>query len=182
MFFGKGKRKLIANYKAKDFYKFYQQKNKSNAVDYKTFWEIWKDFIELRMQLVIYNNLEFYIPRRFGSLAVNIVGDAIRLKSNGEVKTMPDWGATMKLRKEKYPNKTPEEIKGIKDKPIVYYTNKNVDGKVVKFIWDKSTCNFKYHTHYQFKPTRKWQRKLAEFVNITKKLPYYERVRYTFTG
>jgi len=181
MYWGKGKRKIIADYKAQDFYKFYKQKHKSNAVDYKTYWEIWNEFIDLRMQLIIYNNLEFYMPRRFGSLAINIVGEAITLKSNGEVRTLPDWGSTNKLWKDMYPGKTPEEIKQIENKPIVYYINSNVNGKIAQFVWDKSTCNFKYHTHYSFEPVRKWNRKVAEFINVTKTIPYYERTRYTFS-
>lgn len=173
----RGERKILADYKKKDFYQFYKDKYDKKALNYDIFWKIWNDFIDLRIQLVIYDNLDFTFPNRFGSLGINIVGKVIEIK-NGEVKTKIDFGKTNKLWKELYPDKTTEELKLISNKPTVYYTNKDVDGKIAAFIWDKSTCNFKYHSHYHFKIIRKWQRKLAEYIKQTKNLPYYERTKY----
>jgi len=175
MHFPRGDRKIIADYKSKEIYRHYKQKQGESAVDYKTFWKVWEEFIEIRMQLVIYNNLEFYMPCRFGSLRVEIVCDALTLRKDGTVRMWKNWGDTVKLWAKIYPGKTPTEIKEIKDKPIVYYTNDHVDGKVLRYHWDKSTCNFKHHTHYSFEPIRKWQRKLADYINTTKKLNYYGR-------
>ena len=175
MYFGKGSRKIIADYTARDIYKFYKEKNKDKSVDYKTYWQIWNKFIDIRMQLIIFNNLEFYMPHRFGSLRVEIACDALYLRKDGTVRMWKNWGDTAKLWAKLYPDKTPEEIKEIKDKPVVYYTNEHVDGKVMRFYWDKTTCNFKHHTHYRFEPTRRWQRDLAKYINTTKKLNFYGR-------
>ena len=38
MYFGKGPRKIIADYTARDIYKFYKEKNKDKSVDYKTYY------------------------------------------------------------------------------------------------------------------------------------------------
>lgn len=176
MYFSKGGRKYKADYKSKEIYRYYKDKNKGKAVDYKTFWKVWEEFIDIRMQLIIYNNLEYYLPNRMGSLRVEIVCDAIGFKKDGTIKKYKDWGGTVKLWEKMYAGKTPAEIKEIKDKPIVYYINDHVDGKIVRFHWDKSTCNFKNHSHYTFEPVRKWNREhLAKYINKTKTLHYYGR-------
>ena len=175
MYFGKGNRKHVADYKSKEIYRFYKKDQKDKAVDYSKFWKVWEEFIDIRMQLVIYENLEFYMSNRTGSIRVEIVCDALKLRKDGSVRMWKNWGETVKLWAKLYPGKTPEEIKAIKDKPVVYYTNDHVDGKVLRYFWDKSTCNFKNHTHFKFEPIRKWQRKLAAYINTTKKLHYYGR-------
>lgn len=178
MYFPRGNRKILADYGKKDFYRFYKEKYGKKALPYKKFWEVWNEFIDLRMQLVIYNNVDFNMPRRFGSLGINITNKAITIRKDGKVVTRPDYGATNKLWRQMYPDLNEEQIKAIPDKPLVYYTNEDVGGKIAKFIWDRSTCNFKYHTHYKFRPIRKWKVKLAQFIKQSKTLPYYERVRY----
>lgn len=176
--FKRGKRKLIASYKTKDFYIFYKKKYTTRAVDFKTFTSLWDKFIDLRMQLVIYNNLEFHMPNRFGSIIVNSVGEVIKIKKNGKLRTIPDWGESKKLWEKMYPDKTSEDIKNIKDKPTVYFTNDHSNGKFVKIIWDKTSCNFKLHSYYSFKPVRKWSVKVAQYIKTTKTMHYYERVAY----
>ncbi|HPQ79468.1 MAG TPA: hypothetical protein PLG47_03390 [Candidatus Dojkabacteria bacterium] len=180
--FKRGKRKLIADYKTEDFYRYYKEKYPTKAVDIKTFTSIWDEFIDLRMQLVIYNNLEFHMPHRFGSIIINSVGNVIKLRADGKLRTIPDWGESKKLWASLYPDKTAKEIKAIVDKPIVYYTNEHSNGKFVKIMWDKTSCNFKYHTHYAFKPVRKWTNKVSEYIKTTKTMHYYERVSYQKRG
>jgi len=178
MHFKRGNRKLIADYRTKDFYEYYKNKYKDRAVDYAKFVKVWDDFIDLRMQLVVYNNLEFHMPNRFGSIGVNIIGDVIRVRKDGNLRTLPNWGESKKLWETMYPNKSSDEIKLIKDKPIVYYTNDHSSGKYVKIMWDKTSCNFKCHSHYSFKPVRKWSVKVAQFIKKTKALHYYEKFTY----
>lgn len=180
MRWGRGNRKIIADYKKRDFYNFYSKKYKSKAVNYKLFWDVWGEFIDLKMQLIIYNNVDFNMPRRFGSLGVNIMNSAITVRKDGRIITRTDFGATNKLWREMYPELTEEEIKSIRNKPRVFYTNEDSGGKIAKFVWDRSTCNFKYHSHYKFVPVRKWKRKLAEYIKQSKTLYYYERVKYGY--
>lgn len=176
MYFGKGLGKYNADFKSKDIYKYYKEKYKDKAVDEKKFWKVWNEFIDIRMQLVVYNNLEFYLPNRMGSIRVEIVCDAIGFKKDGTIRKYRDWGATIKLWETLYEGKTPQEIKEIKNKPIVYYVNDHVDGKICRFYWDKSTCHFRNHSHYTFEPVRKWNREhLAKFIKKTKVLNYYGR-------
>lgn len=173
MYFGKGKGKVNADVVSADIYRFYKDLYKDKALSKYKFWKIWEDFIEIRMQLLIYNNLDFHMGRRLGTIGVRVVHDVITINKDGKVKVRMNYGESVKLWKETWPDKTPEEIKAIKNKPIIYYTNSDVDGKVANFCWDKSTCTFKNHSHYRFLPTRKWYRKLAENIKQTKRLDYY---------
>ena len=72
MYFARGKRKLVADFKTKDLYDFYKEKYKERTLDKKTFLSIWKRFIDIRMQMIIYENLEFYLPHRLGSIMIKL--------------------------------------------------------------------------------------------------------------
>ena len=71
-YWGRGKRKVLADFKSKDIYKFYKDKYGDKAKDFSTFCRVWDRFIEVRMQMVIFDNLELYMPYRLGSLRVRI--------------------------------------------------------------------------------------------------------------
>ena len=174
MYFGRGSRKILADYKTKDHYKFYKNKFGDKALDKKTFLSIWERFIDIRMQMIIYEDLEFYMPFRMGSLMIKFGQDANRINRNGNFQFIVDYGASKKKWAELYPDLTPEEIKEIKNKPLVPVTNKTTDGKRVYWRWEKITCNFKNKTFYRIKITRKWKRMLSDKVKNTKKNNYYE--------
>ena len=174
MFFGKGKRKIIADYKSEDIYKFYKNKYKEKAVDYKTFNKIWNRFIDIRMQMLIYENMEFYFPFGLGSLRIRLGQQAIKIDKEGKLKYTVHWGNTIEKWKELYPNKTAKEIKAISNKPLCYTLNKNTDGRRISWFWDKMTSTYKNKSAYRIELTRKWNRMLAQKVINTKKIEYYE--------
>lgn len=163
-----------STYATKDYYKFYKKKS-SNPVDRKTFSSILKEYFEIRVQLLIFENMDINLPHRMGFVGIRGICDSIMLKKDGTVKYLIDWGATNKLWAEKYPDKTPKEIKAIKNKPVVYYTNDNSNGRVYNFIWDKFTSNFRYKTYYRFRPTRKWKRMLTSYIKVAKNIMYYDK-------
>lgn len=178
---GRGNRHMLADYKAKDIYDHYRDMHK-NKFGYKIvprskFWKLWKEFIDIRMQLVIFDNLEFNMGCRVGSMRVEIICDVINMKKDGTVVTRTNYGATNKLWLKMYEGKTLDEIRDIPDKPKVFYTNKHVDGKLLKFRWDKVTCNFKNHKYYKFKIVRRWNRMLGEHLLKNKSLHYYSAVK-----
>ena len=174
MYFARGKRKLVADFKTKDLYDFYKEKYKERALDKKTFLSIWKRFIDIRMQMIIYENLEFYLPHRLGSIMIKLGQDANRINRNGKYQFIVDYGASKKKWAELYPDKTPEEIKAIKNKPLIPVFNKTTDGRRVYWRWDKITCNFKNKSCYRKKVIRKWKSKLSDKVQTTKRNNYYE--------
>ncbi len=163
-----------SDYATKDLYKFYCSKSK-NPVSYKIFSSILKEFFDYRVQLIIFNNLDLHLPHRMGFIGIRSICDSIKLRKNGSVRVFIDWGKTNKLWEEMYKDKTPQEIKQIKNKPYVYLTNDKTDGRVYDFVWNKIGCNFKYKSHYRFQPTRKWKRKLTEFIKVSKTIQYYEK-------
>lgn len=177
MYFGKGKRKIIATYKTRDIYKFYKNKYKDEAVDYKTFCRVWERFIEVRMNLVIFDNLEFNFPYRMGSLGVRIGNSIYKLDKNGEIKMsrIPiDWKKTVEQWMTLYPGKTKEELKEIKNKPLIRILNEHSNGKKLFWHWNKFTSNVKNKTAYRLEVTRTWDRMLSNKVKKTKRLDYYE--------
>lgn len=176
-FWGKGKRKVLADYKSKDIYKFYKNKYKDKAKDFSTFCRVWDRFIEIRMQMIIFDNLELYMPYRLGSLRVRIGKSIYRLNKNGEVemKKIPiDWKATVDNWEQIYPGKSHAELKEIKDKPLIRILNDHSNGKKLYWYWDEYTSNVKNKTAYRLEVTRTWDRMLSNKVKKTKRLDYYE--------
>lgn len=172
MFWGK-KQNSSSKYLLKHFYEYYK-KNSKNPVSKKIFRNVVHDFFEYRMQLIIYDNIDFTLPARFGILGIRKKCNSIYTKKDGTLRYIINWGETNKLWKQMYPDKTPQELKEIKNKPFVYYTNDKVDGKVFDFMWYKFTANFKHKRNYKFEPIRKWKRKLADFVRLSKEVNYYD--------
>ena len=174
MYFKRGKRALLADTSSRDMYNFYKERCKPNPLEYSKFISIWKRFIELRLQMVVFENSEFHMPYRLGSIRIKIGGDSVRLKKDGTLKLIPDWGASKKLWKEQYPGLTPEEIKAIPNKEKVYFLNEHTDGKVLHWHWDKQTSNFKNKGVYRIHMNRKWKKMLTSKIKTTKKIEYYE--------
>lgn len=171
--FWKGNRNKV-DYSLKNYYKHYKTIS-SNPVSYNVFSSIINEFFEYRIQLLIFNNIDINIPYRMGSLGIRRVGDSIYLTKDGKLKYLVDWGKTNKLWEELYKNCSPKEIKEIKDKPLVYYTNDHTNGKVYNFVWDKFTSNFRYKSYYKLTLTRKWKRLLKDYINNSKNINYYDR-------
>ena len=176
-FWGKGKRKVIADFKTKDIYKFYKDKYGDKAKDFSTFCRVWDRFIEVRMQMIIFDNLELYMPYRLGSLRVRIGNSIYKLNRDGEVdmKRIPiDWKRTVDEWMVLYPGKSLQEMKEIKNKPLIRILNEHSDGKKLFWFWDKFTSNVKNKTAYRLEVTRDWDRMLSNKVKKTKRLDYYE--------
>ena len=174
MYFGRGKRKIIADYTSKDVYDFYKQKVKDKAVSLNKFNTIWKRFIDVRLQMVIYENIPIAMPYRLGEISVRLGGQSNTFTKDGEFKFKTDWGETKKKWKKLYPNLTPEEIIAIPNKPLVCVENKTTDGKKVYFRWDRYTCNHKNYKAYRIKLNKKWSHMLAQHVKQSDKIQYYE--------
>ena len=143
MYFPRGKRKLVADFKTKEMYEFYKDKYGDKALDKKTFLSIWERFIDIRMQMVVYENLEFHLPYRMGSIMIKLGKPANRINKNGNYQFIVDYGASKKKWEELYPDLTTAEVKAIKNKPLVPVFNKTTNGRRVYWRWEKLTCNFK---------------------------------------
>ena len=174
MYFPRGKRKLVADFKTKEMYEFYKNKYGDKALDKKTFLSIWERFIDIRMQMVVYENLEFHLPYRMGSIMIKLGKPANRINKNGNYQFIVDYGASKKKWDELYPGLSAEEVKAIKNKPLVPVFNKTTNGKRVYWRWEKLTCNFKNKGVYRIQVIRKWKQVLKDKVKNTKRNDYYE--------
>lgn len=168
--------KLVADYRVKDVYK-----DISTEVNYSTYSKFVTEANEALMSAVIYDNLEIKLPS-IGSISIKKSMPSI-LDKDGNLKKKAlkvNYGATNKLWKEKYPDKTWEQIKAIPDKTVVYHVNKHSDGFIFKFVWDKLTSNLPHKSFYRFKAARYFTRLLASELKNNSKLDFYEikKVKY----
>lgn len=166
--------KLKGDIKSKELYKFYKEKYSDKAVNMSIWAKVWKEFIDVRLKMTVFDNLEFTMPHRVGSLRIKVGGSAYKIKKNGELDLKINFGATKKKWLSLYPDKTWKEILDIEKKPIIYYTNEHTDGKVLHWHWDKTTVNFKNKTLYRINMVRKWSRLVNKKIVETKKYDYYE--------
>jgi len=177
MYFGRGKRQIIADYTSVDIYKFYKDRFGEKAMDKKKFGKIWDRFISIRLQMAIFENVQLTMPFRMGELGVRIGAQANKITKSGKFRFKTNWGETKKKWKELYPDLTDEEIRVLPNKPLVYVSNETTDGKKVYWRWDKMTCNYKNNTVYRIRMNRVWSRMLSAFVQKTDKIQYYENNR-----
>lgn len=116
---------------------------------------------------IIKESLEFKMPGRLGTLSIKKTKMEIHVK-DGKLKKnnlIPDWKRTWEYWKQEYPDLTREEINAIKGKLTIYNMNEHTNGYIMKWKWDKSTCNIPNHTVYQFKPTKRNKLELANWIN-----------------
>lgn len=178
MYFKRGKRKILADYKMDDVYKFYKNKLGTRALDKKTAHSIWDRFIDVRLQMVIFENVEFTMPHRLGTIAIRLGTYANKIDKSGEFRYTVDWGATRKKWEILYKDKTLEEIEQIENKPLVPVSNENTDGRKVFWKWEKLGINYKNNKVYRIKMIRKWTKMLSHYVKQLDKIEYYEGIKF----
>lgn len=174
MYFPRGNRKIIADFGVKDIYKFYKAKYKKEALPFDKFSTIWKRYIDVRLQMVIFENMEFYLPLRMGEITIRLGGQANKITKNNKFKFIVDWGETKKKWEKLYEGKSVEEIKNIPNKPLALVLNESTEGRKVYWRWERLTCNHKNYTAYRIKMNRKWSKMLSDYVKQLNKIPYYE--------
>lgn len=172
----RGPRRIIADYKKEDLYEYYLEKydNNVNKIVYS---QILKRFFSELIHLMIFENLEYNMPARLGALRIKKKLSKPRLDENGnlDLRGLPiNWKKTKEYWQKLYPDKSPEEIKAIKDKPLVRELNEHTDGYKVMWKWDKITCNIPNQSIYQLDMTREYDRLLSKAAKTVKNLEYYE--------
>ena len=159
-------RKLRTDYGAEDIYKLYcKNTGNPNKLSNKQYTAILKRFFKGVVDILIFGGFEFNMPNRLGNIRVKKSKIKIKLNKEGKLdktRLSPDWKACRKLWAEMYPGKSWEEIVAIKDKPMVYHTNRHSDGYRHGWKWDKSTCIALNNTAYSFEMCRAADRKLAK--------------------
>jgi hypothetical protein len=153
----RGRRKVIANYKFGEIYEFYKERYGDSALPRKVVYKIYKKLFPTIVKLMVFENLDFRMPSRLGYLRVRKRLVEPRIDKDGNLdasKLSIDWKKTKKLWLKLYPDKTAEEIKKVKDKPLIRETNDSTNGYRLCWFWDKTTCNLKNQSAYYVDLTR----------------------------
>ncbi len=172
------RKKIVADYSSPEFYKYFKKNYPELCTISKSeFTTILKDYFDNIMELLMLKGIEFTMPKRLGSIRVVQYRSKIRLHKDGRLdkrKLRPDWGRCRKIWKEMYPDKSWEEIKEIKNKPVIFHENKHTEGLNYKWHWDRSTCWVTNYTAYRLDICRTNDRKLAKYLqNEDLNLSYY---------
>jgi len=149
----------------RDLYKEYKSQVKT-PVTYKVYVAFLKEYNERIMKAVVYEALEYKMPYRLGYLRIQKRKKKPYLKE-GKLVTrhiLPNWKKTLDYWREKWPDKTDEEIKLIPNKKIFLHHNDDTNGYSVRFYWDKRFSNAKNQTAYIYKATRTTKEILAKFI------------------
>lgn len=116
---------------------------------------------------IIKQSFEYKIPYRLGTLRIKknkqkfkIIDGRLKPK-----KKMIDWYQTRYVLWERlYPGKTLVELKEIKDKPLVMFTNEHSNGEVMRWYWNKKNIVTLNYRMYTFKPVKKNRLDLAKHI------------------
>tara|TARA_R110000868_G_scaffold112068_1_gene302060 strand:+ start:586 stop:1098 length:513 start_codon:yes stop_codon:yes gene_type:complete len=142
------KAKYTANYQ----YQLYKKKWGKSARTQKEYSAVTDYIYERIVEVIIKDEWIFHLPLRMGDVGIF---DAGRLgQYTGKERGIKvNYGASAKASKE------------AGKKIIVYYENKNTDGRIFRIKWYKGKCKFPGQKYYTFKPTRdKFKRALARHI------------------
>jgi len=120
---------------------------------------------------IIKESLEVKLPFRLGTLSIKKNKTRISVK-DGKLeknKLIIDWEKSWEYWHNEYPGKSRKEINAIKDKVVIYNMNDHTNGYVMRWSWDKSTCNLHNQTVYQFRPTKRNRLALAAWIKSEEK-------------
>jgi len=173
----RGNRKILADYKTEDIYSYYAEKYGKEAKSKATFMKILKRGYPEIINFIIYENMELTLPSRLGDLRIKkrITQPEIDEDGNLDVRKLSiNWKKTKEYWEELYGGKTAEEVKKIKDKPLVRELNKHTDGYRFLWYWDRLTSNVPNQIAYSLDMTREHDRKLSKAAKTIKNLDYFE--------
>ena len=153
------KNRVKPGYGIRDYYKFYckEYDYKGYEVDYKDYKNIISEFNQAILELIIYENLEFTLPYRLGSLALRKLKPEITENNGVIINRNPiNIKATMDLWDQN------EEAREKKIK--IRFTNKHSKGYVFFLHYFKGTANYKNKSVYQFIKFRKVKAQINKAV------------------
>jgi len=153
----RGKRKVIADYKIDDIYRFYCESSPDNYVSKQMMHTLFKEMFPSIVKMIVLDNFQFRMPANLGDLRIKKKITKPSINDKGELDTHRlsiDWKTTKALWLQKYPDKTAEEIKSIEDKPVIRELNEHTDGYRYVWYWDKLTTNIPNQSAYYLDMTR----------------------------
>jgi len=172
----RGPRKVLADYKFDEIYKFYKEVNGDKALPKSTVKEIYRRLFPEIVKLIVFENLDYRMPARLGYLRIKKKLTEPKIDKDGNLDTRSlsiNWKKTKRLWQKLYPDKTGEELKLIDNKPLVRELNESTNGYRMTWFWDKLTCNLKNQSAYYVKFTRDNCRVLSHGIKMNN-LNFYE--------
>lgn len=163
-------REIELTHVIKDCYKTYKInciENGKKPLSLKKYKEVCYNFNMKLSEAIIKQSFEFRIPYKLGTLRIRknkqkftIIEGKLKPK-----KKMIDWYNTRYvLWKRLYPGKTLEELKKIKDKPLVLFTNEHSNGEIMRWYWNKKYSRVINARFYQFRPVKQNRLNLSKHI------------------
>jgi hypothetical protein len=149
-----------ADLASQDFYKFYTAAVKK-PIPYSILKDLYKELFKELSTLII-NGEEIEIPN-IGFFSVRSFMPT-RFKEDKFVKPPVDFKRSWEYWRKIYPGKTDEEIKLIKNKPVLRYENRHSKGLAFRFYWNTRKLAIIGKNVYNFKATTGNKRALAEVI------------------
>lgn len=176
IYFKRGNRGVIADYKIKDLYKHYCNTAK-NPQSKQVFKRVLQRIYPEIIKMIVFENMEFYFPGRLGSIRIKKKLAEVKLTEEGglDVRSLSiDWKKTKSVWAELYPGVDPKDIKQIKDKPLVRELNEHTDGWRYIWHWDKFISNIPNQRIYDLELIRDYKRILNKAATTINDLNYYK--------
>jgi hypothetical protein len=155
-----------------DFYKDYSNNHNHNPVTISQYNNFTSDLFKRFSKAIVELNLELKLGR-LGKFRIQSINVGVAKKSGDLRKRQPDWARTKEYWKTKYPGLTPEELKEIKNKLIIYHENEHSNGEYYKHLWDRLTMRSPNYMLYKFIPSRQFSRLLAKTVKDPNRKVFY---------
>jgi len=141
------------------FYSEYLKQPSAEPLTQKQFTDIWKQYINKIMFMVIKDKYDFRLQAQLGRIYIVSKKMDFRFSENGNMirkGISVDWPSTVKMW-----NEDPETYR---TKRVVYFFNEHSGRRKFRFYWDKRRCGVKNQSYYLFYPSRKWKRELAKWI------------------
>lgn len=151
--------RYISNYGMTYFYREYKKEYPSSTVTQKQFTDIWKEYTNRIMNLIIKEKYDFKMQAQIGRIYIVSKKIEFKFSESGDMLgkgLRVDWNSTVKAWNED-PNM-------YKERRVIYFFNEHSSRRNFKFYWDKRRCKIKNQSYYLFYPTRKWKRELAKWI------------------
>lgn len=175
LIYKRGKRKVIADYKFDEIYNFYKEQYGEKALPKAVVKKIYSKLFPGIVKLMVFDTLDYRMPAHLGYIRVKKKLVEPKLDENGNLdarRLSVNYKKTKQLWEQLYVGKTAEEIKQIKDKPIVRETNDHSNNYRVTWFWDKLTCTIPNQSAYYVNLTRDNDKILSSGTK-TNKLNFY---------
>ena len=161
--------KIKSHFGIVNYYKYYKESNKESKISKTLYNNIISDFNNEIINLIINENVEYYLPHIGSSLSIRKTKKLPSIVNGKLVNTAPvDWVVTNKLWK------NDEEAR--EKKLIIRFLNNHTSKYVFRILMLKGKGTYLNKRFFRYKPPRSFQRTLAKRI-LDPNLENYEAYR-----